>query len=108
MNACTWVQSLHPSLSWWTLYLNGVAQKTTAPQNFSPTVPTANLTVGDFSLTPSPAGQVAVLLAAQLLLQQFVAGNRASSVGIVTADTAMAISVWNQLEIATMGGRDPP
>jgi hypothetical protein len=56
---------------------------------------------------PAPAGQVAVLLAAQLLLQQFVRSNRSSSVGIVTADTTMATQTWNALRIATTGAREP-
>ena len=56
---------------------------------------------------PAPAGQVAVLLAAQLLLHQFVHGNRESSVGIVTADTTMAARTWNALRIATTGAREP-
>lgn len=56
---------------------------------------------------PAPAGEVAVLLAAQLLLDQFVRGNRASSVGIVTADTTMATRTWNALRIVTTGGREP-
>jgi hypothetical protein len=54
---------------------------------------------------PAPAGQVAVLLGAQLLLSQFVEGNRESSVGIVTADTTMAAQTWNSLRIATTGDR---
>ena len=62
-----------------------------------------NLTV----VYPAPAGQVAVLLAAQLLLHQFVHGNRESSIGIVTADTTMATRTWNALRIATTGGREP-
>jgi hypothetical protein len=62
-----------------------------------------NLTI----VYPAPAGQVAVLLAAQLLLQQFVEGNRASAVGIVTADTTMAARTWNKLRIATTGDRPP-
>lgn len=56
---------------------------------------------------PAPAGQVAVLLAAQLLLSQFVRGNQSSSVGIVTADTTMATRTWNALRIATTGAREP-
>lgn len=55
----------------------------------------------------APAGEVAVLLAAQLLLHQFVRGNREASVGIVTADTTMAARIWNALRIATTGGREP-
>lgn len=54
---------------------------------------------------PAPAGQVAVLLAAPLLLRKFVEGNRWSSVGIVTADTTMASRTWNALRIATTGDR---
>ena len=56
---------------------------------------------------PAPAGQVAVLLAAQLLLNQFVHGNQESSVGIVTADTTMAARTWDALRIATTGAREP-
>jgi hypothetical protein len=56
---------------------------------------------------PAPAGQVAVLLAAQLLLRQFVEGNRTASIGLVTADTTMAARTWNSLRIATMGDRTP-
>lgn len=56
---------------------------------------------------PAPAGQVAVLLAAQLLLHQFVRGNRESSIGIVTADTTMAARTWNALCIATTGAHEP-
>jgi hypothetical protein len=56
---------------------------------------------------PAPAGQVAVLVAAELLLRQFVRGNHQSSIGIVTADTTMAARTWNALRIATTGGREP-
>lgn len=56
---------------------------------------------------PAPAGQVGVLLAAQILLDQFVRGNRESSVGIVTADTTMARTTWNALRIAATGTREP-
>lgn len=56
---------------------------------------------------PAPAGQVAVLLAAQLLLHQFVRGSASPSVGIVTADATMASRTWDALRIATMGGREP-
>ena len=52
---------------------------------------------------PAPAGQVGVLLAAQLLLHQFVHGYRESSAGLVTADTTMATRTWNALQIATTG-----
>lgn len=56
---------------------------------------------------PAPAGQVAVLLAAQVLLRQFVEGNRAFSVGIVTADPTLADQTWNALRITTTGDRLP-
>lgn len=56
---------------------------------------------------PAPAGQVAVLLAAQLLLRQFVNGNHQSSIGIVTSDTTMATRTWNALRISTTGARVP-
>lgn len=56
---------------------------------------------------PAPAGQVAVLLAAQLLLHQFVLGERSPSLGLVTADTTMAVRIWAALRIATSGDRAP-
>lgn len=62
----------------------------------------ANLTI----VYPAPAGQVAVLLAAQLLLHQFVDGNKESSIGIVTADPTMATRTWNALHITTTGARE--
>lgn len=54
---------------------------------------------------PAPAGQVAVLLAAQILLRLFVEGSRSSSIGVVTADATMAVRTWNALRIATTGDR---
>lgn len=62
-----------------------------------------NLTI----VYPAPAGLVGVLLAAELLLGKFIAGNRSSSVGLVTADTTMAARTWNALRIATIGDRAP-
>jgi hypothetical protein len=62
---------------------------------------------------PAPAGGVAVLLAAQLLLRQFQlsqgrqAGNSQLSLGLVTADPTMAERTWKQLRIATSGDRVP-
>lgn len=50
---------------------------------------------------PAPAGQVAVLLAAQLLVHQFVRKVRSPSVGIVTADTTMAARTWEALRIGS-------
>ena len=62
---------------------------------------------------PAPAGGVAVLLAAQLLLRQFQlskgrsAGDAQLSLGLVTADPTMAERTWKQLRIATAGDRVP-
>ncbi len=54
---------------------------------------------------PAPAGQVAVLLAAELLLHQFVRGVPSPSLGLVTADTTMAARTWDAIRIATRGDR---
>jgi len=56
---------------------------------------------------PAPAGQVAVLLAAQLLLQRFVRGVRSTALGLVTADTTLAARTWEALRITTTGAREP-
>jgi hypothetical protein len=56
---------------------------------------------------PAPAGEVAVLLAAELLLHQFVSGVRSPSIGLVTADTTMAARTWDAIRIATSGDRAP-
>lgn len=56
---------------------------------------------------PAPAGEVAVLLAAQLLLRRFMEGRVSPTVGIVTADTTMATRTWNALRISTIGDRTP-
>jgi hypothetical protein len=56
---------------------------------------------------PAPAGQVAVLLAAQLLLYRFVRRVPSSALGVVTADTTMAARTWDALRIATVGAREP-
>ena len=56
---------------------------------------------------PAPAGQLGVLLAAQLLLQRFVRRRRPWSLGLVTADTTMATRTWEALRIATTGSREP-
>lgn len=54
---------------------------------------------------PAPAGDVAILLAAQILLQKFLRRVNCPSVGIVTADTVGANHVWDGLSIATVGSR---
>ncbi|HEU5402411.1 MAG TPA: hypothetical protein VFU86_13695, partial [Terriglobales bacterium] len=52
---------------------------------------------------PAPAGEVAVLLAAQLILHRFVRGDPAPSVGLLTADTTGASKTWEGLAITTRG-----
>ena len=56
---------------------------------------------------PAPAGQVAVLLAAQLLLHRFVRGARSTALGLVTADTTLSARTWDALRISTVGVREP-
>lgn len=56
---------------------------------------------------PAPAGQLSVLVAAQLLLHRFQLGRPSPSVGIVTADTTDAARAWEELRIATVGSREP-
>ena len=56
---------------------------------------------GIYLVYPAPAGQLAVLLAAQLLLQRFIRRQRPSSLGLVTADTTSATRTWEALRIAT-------
>lgn len=58
-------------------------------------------------LYPAPAGDVSVLLAAQVLLQRFQRGAPSPSVGIVTADTVGAARAWESLYISTSGDRAP-
>lgn len=58
-------------------------------------------------LYPAPAGQVAVLLAAQLLLHRFVHGALSPSVGIVTGDPTVASRTWDALHISAPGSREP-
>jgi hypothetical protein len=54
---------------------------------------------------PAPAGEVAVLLAAEILIKRFLQGEQTQSVGIVTSDTAHATRTWQELGIAAMGSR---
>ncbi len=62
---------------------------------------------GIYLVYPAPAGQVGVLLAAQLLLHGFVHGAKSPSLGLVTADTTAAARTWEALRIATTGSREP-
>jgi hypothetical protein len=54
---------------------------------------------------PAPAGEVAVLLAGEILIKRFVEGERSQSVGIVTSDPVNATRTWEELGIAAMGSR---
>ena len=57
-------------------------------------------------LYPAPVGQVAVLLAGQILIHRFLNGSPAQSVGIVTADPAGAERTWKSLAIVSRGNRN--
>jgi hypothetical protein len=68
--------------------------------------------VGVDLLYPAPAGNVAVLLAAQVLVNQFMIhvvnpGAPHPAVGLVTADPTMAERIWKQIRIKTVGDRVP-
>lgn len=52
---------------------------------------------------PAPAGEVSVLLAAQVLLRKFLQKAPSQSVGILTADSTIATRTWHELGIATVG-----
>lgn len=54
---------------------------------------------------PAPVGQVAVLLAAQILIHRLITRNPAQSVGLVTADPAAAEHTWKSLSITSPGNR---
>lgn len=56
---------------------------------------------------PAPAGEVSVLLAAEILIRRFLDGERSPSVGIVTSDTTRATSTWEELAISSIGSRTP-
>lgn len=55
---------------------------------------------------PAPAGDVAVLLAAQILLHRFLRGADSPAVGVLTADPVQAARTWNQLSIAAPASRE--
>ncbi len=63
---------------------------------------------GIYLVYPAPAGQLGVLLAAQLLLQRFVRGAEPASLGLVTADTTRPTRTWEALRIATPGAPGTP
>ena len=54
---------------------------------------------------PSPAGEVSVLLAAQILITRLLAGRNSPSVGVVTADTTTVARTWSQLSFGGPTGR---
>lgn len=58
---------------------------------------------------PAPANDVAVLLAAELLVDEFARIGRRSSftVGLLTADPAGAARVWAELRVTNVGDRVP-
>lgn len=54
---------------------------------------------------PAPAGDVSVVLAAQILLSRFVQNEPTQAVGIVTSDTTRATRTWEELAISAVGSR---
>lgn len=56
---------------------------------------------------PAPAGQVSVLLAAEILIRRFVNQETSQSVGVVTHDTTIATRTWAELGISTTGSKTP-
>jgi hypothetical protein len=56
---------------------------------------------------PAPAGQVAVLMAAQVAINLTQSKHAAPLVGLLTADPAGATRVWQQIRIKTIGDRAP-
>lgn len=62
-----------------------------------------NLTI----VYPAPAGEVSVLLAAEILLQRFIRNEPSQSVGIVTADAPRAQRLWEELAIKSGVDRAP-
>lgn len=56
---------------------------------------------------PAPAGQIGVLLAAQVAIALLQSGSQNQTVGILTADPGGATRLWRQIRIATRGDRAP-
>ena len=54
---------------------------------------------------PAPAGEVSVLLAAQILITRLVQGHVSPSVGIVTSDTTTVVRTWKELNFGRAGER---
>lgn len=57
---------------------------------------------------PAPAGKVAILLAAQILVRYFVSGGRKERVGLVTASPADAAKHWKSLRFLPPRGDRVP
>lgn len=58
-------------------------------------------------LYPALAPEVAVLLAAQYLIQALVRGNALAAVGLVTGDPARAARLWDELMVVFSADRNP-
>src|SRR6266849_3446986 len=56
---------------------------------------------------PAPAGEVSVLLAAEILIRRLLTSQSSQRVGIVVADTSRATSAWDELAISAPGSRTP-
>jgi hypothetical protein len=54
---------------------------------------------------PAPAGEVSVLLAAQILIRRFLQKAPSQSVGLLTSDTTTASRTWEGLGISSPGSR---
>jgi len=54
---------------------------------------------------PAPAGEVSVLLAAEILLHWLIERRQSPAVGLVTADTTAASRTWEELRIVAPGTR---
>ena len=54
---------------------------------------------------PAPAGEVSVLLAAQILITRLLQGRNSPSVGVVTADATTVTRTWKELNFGHAGER---
>ena len=54
---------------------------------------------------PAPAGDVSVVLAAEILLSRFVQNEPTQAVGIVTSDATRATRTWEELAVSAVGSR---
>ena len=58
-------------------------------------------------LYPAPAGEVSILLAAQVLLMKLQAHEMTPCVGLLTSDTTRAVDTWSQLSVQGEGSSVP-